>query len=47
MKHERYKSRLLASSLLMTTYTNKDTLSLTFVMLIRKSSITYFGRYKK
>ena len=47
MKHERYISELLVSSLLTTPFIDKDTLSLISVVSTRKKPTTYFERYTK
>ena len=47
MRHERYRSKLLASSLSTMSYTNKDTLSPIFDALTRKKPTTYYKRYTK
>jgi len=47
MEHRRYRSELLASSLLKIPYTNEDTSSLISIVLTRKKPTTYFERYMK
>ena len=46
-KYRRYRSELLASSLLKIPYTDEDTPSFISIVLTRKRSIMYFKRYMK